>query len=486
MQQQEKLSQQNNLSRDSGFQNRFVQVSADRTHLCLNEKPWYFCGANCYYLMTRAADPSTLPDVISVLDDLQAAGITVVRTWAFADGPQWSALQPSPGVFDENVFCALDRVIAEAGARGIRILFNLINFWSNYGGMGQYVAWSREAQGLPTTTHSLGEKKEEQTSAAAIASEFYQDPWCQSTFLNFLKTLILRTNTLTGVVYRDDPTILGFAPANEPQCLCDPGCHGSTIATWIHRTAAEIKKFDSNHLVFMDCEGFWGPGGQPSMTCTSSGAGGTTTGGGNPYDCTYNGCDFTADCASNYIDVACCHLYPDLWLQDASEQSRLEFAVGWLDAHVEACANILRKPLILSEFGKQRAVGTNSNSITTAREVYFQAIFNRCLNHMQQGRPLAGSMFWTAAAKSYPDYDGFTIYLPHKKQEIDQGEGDSVAELIKDHAIAVQKLNESQVDVGVGGSREAGKKLTIAHMVSRTKEKLESKLDEIRKKLSVY
>ena len=91
----------------------------------------YFC------VQTRAADPSTLPDVLSVLDDLAASGnITVLRTWAFADGEQWSALQPRPGEFDERVFRGLDRVIAEAGRRGLRLLFNLTNFWPDYGGKG--------------------------------------------------------------------------------------------------------------------------------------------------------------------------------------------------------------------------------------------------------------------------------------------------------------------------------------------------------------
>jgi mannan endo-1,4-beta-mannosidase len=417
-----------------------------------------------------------------------------VRTWAFADGPQWSALQPSPGVFDENVFCALDRVLAEAGSRGIRVLFNLINFWSNYGGMAQYVTWSRQARGLPSLNKgqpsASASASSSESDAAAVASEFYQDPWCQNTFLNFIKTLILRRNTITGVVYRDDPTILGFAPANEPQCLCDPGCHGSTIATWTHRTAAEIKNRDPNHLVFMDCEGFWGPSYQPdsssgklaqlpppiSMTCSSNAA--SSSSGGNPYDCTYNGCDFVSDCSSPFIDVACCHMYPDLWLSDAQEERKLEFAMGWLDAHIDACANILKKPLILSEFGKHGA-----------KNVYFEAILSRCFNHMQQGRPLAGSMFWTAAAESYPDYDGFTIYLPRNKKEMHQGEGDNVADLIKEHAAMVRKLNEGAVKGGGGvrssNTEEEREKQSIARMISKIKGKLESKLEQIKQKFSL-
>lgn len=128
--------------------------------------------------------------------------------------------------------------------------------------------------------------------------------------------------------------------------------------------------------------------------------------------------------------------------------------------------------------------------MNTAREVYFQALYSRCLNHMQQGRPLAGSMFWTAAAESYPDYDGFTIYLPQKKQRIHKPEGDSVAELIRNHVMDVQNLNKSQVGVGVvgggvRGSTEEKEKLTVAHMISRAKEKLESKVEKIKEKLSL-
>ncbi len=439
-----------------------------------------------FYLQTRAADPSTLPDVISVLDDLEAAGITVVRTWAFADGPQWIALQPSPGVFNEYVFRGLDRVIAEAGARGIRILFNLINFWSDYGGMAQYVTWSRQARGVfpqgqeGVEEEGSAEKKEHHQQASQIACEFYQDPWCQSMFQNFIKTLLLRKNTITNILYRDDPTILGWAPANEPQCLCDPGCRGSVIATWAHETAAEIKKVDPNHLVFMDCEGFWGP--SSSLTCQASISCSST--GGNPYDCSYNGCDFIADCASPYIDVACIHLYPDLWLPDASEKERVDFAAGSLDAHVDACAQVLRKPLTLSEFGKLQP--------KSSRKLYFQTMYSKCFDHMEQRRFLAGSMFWTAAAASYPDYDGFTIYLPQKKGgERQDMEGDDAAEVIKEHAVAVQKLNEkcsnSSSSQGLGGGRrkeEETSKRGVKSIVSKTKEKLGSKLEMIKKKFS--
>ncbi len=65
--------------------------------------------------------------------------MTVIRTWAFCDGSEWNALQPAPGEWDERVFAALDWVLAQAGARGLRAVLALTNYWEAYGGIKQYV-----------------------------------------------------------------------------------------------------------------------------------------------------------------------------------------------------------------------------------------------------------------------------------------------------------------------------------------------------------
>ena len=36
--------------------------------------------------------------VCQVLDAAKGAGLTVVRTWAFGEGPEWNSLQPEAGV----------------------------------------------------------------------------------------------------------------------------------------------------------------------------------------------------------------------------------------------------------------------------------------------------------------------------------------------------------------------------------------------------
>lgn len=64
---------------------------------------------NAFWLMVRAADPLGRPEVDEVLDKAASLGATVLRTWAFSDGPtSWRALQRAPGQYDESTFEGLD------------------------------------------------------------------------------------------------------------------------------------------------------------------------------------------------------------------------------------------------------------------------------------------------------------------------------------------------------------------------------------------
>ena len=39
-------------------------------------------------------------------------GLTVLRTWAFADGPQWNSIQPNLGQLDERVLSQVNAFTA--------------------------------------------------------------------------------------------------------------------------------------------------------------------------------------------------------------------------------------------------------------------------------------------------------------------------------------------------------------------------------------
>lgn len=86
-----------NYSKTRGF------VRIKGSHFVLRHSTFLFNGFNAYWMMTVGADPSKRHQVTEVFRDASAAGMSVCRTWAFADGSS-NALQLSPGTYDERVF----------------------------------------------------------------------------------------------------------------------------------------------------------------------------------------------------------------------------------------------------------------------------------------------------------------------------------------------------------------------------------------------
>ena len=106
---------------------------------------------------------------------------------------------------------ALDYVIAEARQNGIRLLLSLVNNLQPYGGKTQYVNWAwQEGIGLSSSNDS-----------------FFYDPSIRNYFKNYIKTVLTRKNTITGIEYRNDPIIFGWELINEPRCMTDPS--GDTL-----------------------------------------------------------------------------------------------------------------------------------------------------------------------------------------------------------------------------------------------------------------
>ena len=75
--------------------------------------------------------------------------------------------------------------------------------------------------------------------------EFWTDPQIIADFEAMVRQVLTRTNTLTGVRYRDDKAILCWETGNE---LRGP-------ATWTKAIAAFIKSLDTNHLVMDGYDG---------------------------------------------------------------------------------------------------------------------------------------------------------------------------------------------------------------------------------------
>jgi hypothetical protein len=56
-----------------------------------------------------------------------------------------------------------------------------------------------------------------------------------------VQTLLTRKNHLTGVEYRDDPTILAWELMNEPRCTTDPSGDTLQVSDEPSRPAASIE-----------------------------------------------------------------------------------------------------------------------------------------------------------------------------------------------------------------------------------------------------
>jgi mannan endo-1,4-beta-mannosidase len=305
----------------------FVRVDASSARFTLGGKPFFFAGTNAYYLEQEQAYGSSV--TTDALDAAQALGFTVVRTWGFNNNRSTtttdpSILQVSPGVYQDSGWKAYDFVVSEAGKRGLHLIVNLVNNWDDYGGMNLYVQWA----GL--TGHDL----------------FYTDPGVRQLYKNYVRDFVSHVNTITGVAYKDDPTIFGWELANEARCESDPGANKGTIIGWYAEMSTYLKSVDPNHLVAT---------GEEGLDVTTTGYTPFTS-----YTLYFDfymwleGTSFTKNTALPSIDWASLHLYPDTWSWLAPESD----GKAWILDHTNL-AGPLGKPLLLGEYGLE----TSSHSI---------------------------------------------------------------------------------------------------------------------------
>ncbi|VYS56955.1 unnamed protein product [Arabidopsis thaliana] len=334
-------------------------VSRKGVQFILNGKPFYANGFNAYWLAYEATDSTTRFKITYVFQNATIHDLTIVRTWGFRDGG-YRALQIAPGVYDEKTFQGLDFAIAEAKRLGIKMIITFVNNYSDFGGRKQYVDWAK----------NTGQN-------VSLDDDFYTNPLVKQYYKNHVKTMVNRVNTFTKVAYKDEPTIMGWELMNEPQCRADPS--GKTLTAWMNEMALYVKSVDSKHLLSTGLEGFYGDSSPQRKTSL------------NPVAANVLGTDFIANHKLDAIDFASIHSYPDLWFPNLDEKSRLNFLRKWLECHLEDAQNILKKPLILGEFGKP----TNTPGYTQAqRDAVFNATFDTIYESAEKGGPAAGALFW--------------------------------------------------------------------------------------------
>eukprot|EP01025_Chloroclados_australasicus_P046175 TRINITY_DN5093_c0_g1_i2.p1 TRINITY_DN5093_c0_g1~~TRINITY_DN5093_c0_g1_i2.p1 ORF type:complete len:685 (+),score=37.55 TRINITY_DN5093_c0_g1_i2:150-2204(+) len=367
-------------------------VSVKNGKFSYKNEDYTFLGFNAYQTVLQAmSQPNYIDNLFS---RAQGLGLKVARIWLFSHEIRTGPLQ-----WDDSVFQAIDKIIQKAANYDIKIVFAFANYWEHFIGSEQYVFWA------------------EGTLQNKTIQDFFQGENSKLLYKAHVCKAINRINSKTGIRWRDDPTIMGWNLMNEPRC---PGCisggsRSSVTNQWIDEMAGFIKSIDPNHLVTSGMEGF----------STDESGSGNKDNPGSWALC--QGTDFVEGHKSQNVDFATIHIYPEhkVWDYDNNQFCDVACQINWAQQFYEArlneATNILKKPLVLEEFGmsiKQKV------RISQANGGYFERLYTReervdiykrlsgsMLSAIERGENVGGFMFWMAVTGSYPDYDGFTIAL---------------------------------------------------------------------------
>lgn len=188
----------------------------------------------------RADRSNRFPDeyeIRDILGGLQRIGGTVTRTFSLSihhpDDGGMPVYIPARRTYNEEAFQTLDRILALAPEYNVRLIIPIIASQSFGGirGVDEFAALSGKPKG-----------------------SFWTDEEVKADYKHLLEFLLLRTNTITGVQYKDDPAILAWQLGNEFSSYAgDRGLSwdewSPKILAWSLEMASYMKELDPNHLI---------------------------------------------------------------------------------------------------------------------------------------------------------------------------------------------------------------------------------------------
>ena len=206
------ITRQGDKLMDGAKEYRFISFNIPNLHYVEDNLPF------------AEMNPRRLPDAFEIADALtaiQQMGGRAARVYTLSvrkpgEDPAIPRHVLGPGVFNEEAFRALDKVLEVANQTGVRVIIPFVDNWVWWGGIQEYAGFR-------------GRPKE----------QFWTDPQIIADFKQTIAYVINRTNSYTNVKYKDDKAILAWETGNELQCP----------PAWTHQIAAYVKQLDGNHLL---------------------------------------------------------------------------------------------------------------------------------------------------------------------------------------------------------------------------------------------
>lgn len=347
-------------------------IKVNNNHFIKNGKPYYFIGTNYWYGGMLASKNGNRERLKKELDELKSLGITNLRVMATAEGGDQDytvipATQPTQGKYNQDLLEGLDFFLNELKKRDMNAILYLTNNWEWSGGMAKYLEWNGYGK-VPNPNL----KPNTWPQFMSYTAQFHQCEPCKKAFLEHIKFMLNRKNSINGIPYKQDKTIMAWEVANEPRIWNVE--NEKAFTNWLNEVASTIKSIDKNHLLTTGSEGKAGSNDDIAA-----------------FERTHN---------NPNIDYLTMHIWPKNWgwYNINDEKNSTEVAIKktneYIDEHIKVAQN-LKKPLVLEEFGFPREKESlDKKASVENRNHYYEFVFEKMKTSIKAGLPFSALNFW--------------------------------------------------------------------------------------------
>ncbi|MGH7141328.1 MAG: hypothetical protein ACREGH_01690 [Minisyncoccia bacterium] len=197
-----------------------IFVADSGTGLVVGDQPYTLKGVTINDLAYEST--STIDKIFL---KLHTEGINTVRFNMSRDGDSYG-FQTAAGILNTHRLENADYLIADAQKYNIRVIPVLLDGELSSNDISQYLEWV----GVNPT----------------YRNEFYTYPVTVKLYENYINHILSRDNTITGMRYSDDPTILSWEIISDPPST---GVNQAAYKSWVMTISSYIKSQDSTHLI---------------------------------------------------------------------------------------------------------------------------------------------------------------------------------------------------------------------------------------------